>query len=293
MGQNSPQVPAPGASPSGKRLHAYWELISCGFQGHCLIGTDTAEIRPADYALVRESDGLRWYRCLRCDAWVALPPPASPTRQTVPSLDEVEIPLRGRPLRDRFVLRFIAIERAVHVLVFALLAVAIFLFIPHHQSVENDYARILRDLRNGIVGTSTARGGIWSAINRLLSLSNTELTLIGLLLIGYCVILSIEIVGLWQAKRWAEYLTFIESCVLLPYEIYELLNSVTVLKVVGLVFNLAILLYLAIVHRLFGIRGGARAVRAEREADSGRLAVERGTPRSALGPRYPAADRPA
>lgn len=278
MAPDASSASAPGASRHRKRFEIHWELISCGFQGHALAGIDAAEIRPEDHALVREWEGQRWYRCLRCDAWVVVPPADQPTRQRVPSLDEVEIPLRGRPLRDRYVLRAIAVERAFHVLVFALLAVAIFLFIPHRKSLQSDYAQFLRNLHNGIIGSSGGRSGIWSAINRVFAISGLELTLIGIALLVYSLILVAEIVGLWNGRRWAEYLTFIESSVLLPYEFYELTNSVTVLKVVGLVFNLAILLYLALVHRLFGIRGGTAALRARHEEDSGRRAVERGTP---------------
>ena len=276
--------PVPGAPPGRKRRQIDWELISCAFQGHALVGTDAAEVRPGDHALVRERNGLRWYRCLRCDCWLPLSPPEQPVRPTVPSVDEVAIPLRGRPLRDRYVLRLIAIERGFHVLVFALLAVAIFLFIPHRNELHSDYTHFLQDLRNGVVGPGVGRGGFWTLINRLFSISEVDLILIGVVLVLYCVLLIVEIVGLWGARRWAEYLTFVESCVLLPYEIYELTKSVTVLKVVGLAANLVILLYLAIVHRLFGIRGGSRAVRAAYEADGGRLAFDRATPKPALPP---------
>jgi uncharacterized membrane protein (DUF2068 family) len=294
MANDAPSVPPPGGSRPRMRFQIRWELISCASQGHALVGTDAAEVRAQDQALVREWEGLRWHRCLRCDAWIPLPPPAQPDRQGVPSLEEVDIPLRGRPLRDRYVLRLIAIERSFHVLAFLLLAVAIFLFIPHRQELEGDYTRFLKDLRDSILGANGGRAGVWSAINRLFNISNTELTVIGIALIIYSLILVAEIVGLWRGRRWAEYLTFIESSVLLPYEIYELIHSVTVIKVVGLILNLAILLYLAIVHRLFGIRGGARAVRAEHEADSGRSAIERGTPTLApgLAEGVPATDPP-
>jgi uncharacterized membrane protein (DUF2068 family) len=278
MSQPATVVPASGAAPGRKRRHVDWELISCGFQGHALVGTDAAEVRPEDHALVRESGGIRWYRCLRCDAWVALPRPGCPDRERVPALEEVDFPLRGRRLRDRYVLRFIAVERSFHVLIFALLAVAIFLFIPHREELHSDYNHLLHDLGDNIVGTSAARGGIWTLLNRLFTISEADLILVGLALVVYCLILIVEIVGLWGARRWAEYLTFIESCVLLPYEIYELIKSVTALKVIGLILNLAILLYLIIVHRLFGVRGGARALRAEYEAESGRRAFDRSTP---------------
>jgi uncharacterized membrane protein (DUF2068 family) len=180
-------------------------------------------------------------------------------------------------------LRFIAVERCFHVLIFALLAVAIFLYIPHRHALQSDYAQLVRDLRNSTFGGNFGRGGIWSLINRLLTIRELDLIIIGVLLIVYSVILVAEIVGLWRARRWAEYLTFIESCVLLPYEIYEFISSVTFLKVAGFILNLAILLYLAIVHRLFGVRGGARAVRARYEAGGGRLAIERATPDPAIG----------
>ena len=41
-------------------------------------------------------------------------------------------------------------------------------------------------------------------------------------------------VGLWLNKRWAEYLTFIATTALVPYEIYELTNGVSVFKLIAL-----------------------------------------------------------
>ena len=68
---------------------------------------------------MREIDGVRWHRCLRCDAWVPLAPPVAPERDRVPAHGEIELPLRGRAMRDLIVLRLIAIDRFIHFVVLA------------------------------------------------------------------------------------------------------------------------------------------------------------------------------
>ena len=83
--------------------------------------------------------------------------------------------------------------------------------------------------------------------------------------------------GLWFGKRWAEYLTFISTTVLLPLEIYEIMHSATVLKVIGFVINVVVVVYLLWRKRLFGLRGGGAADEAERAHDMGWEAVERAT----------------
>lgn len=69
-----------------------------------------------------------------------------------------------------------------------------------------------------------------------------------------------------------------ETGVFVPFEIYELTNSISALKVIALVINLAVGIYLLISKRLFGLRGGAVADRHEREKDSGWSALEQSTP---------------
>lgn len=84
--------------------------------------------------------------------------------------------------------------------------------------------------------------------------------------------------------REAEYLTFAETGLLVPFEIYELTKTVSYLKILTLVINLAVVVYLLLRHRLFGLRGGATAERSERERDSGWAALERATPAGLLVP---------
>jgi uncharacterized membrane protein (DUF2068 family) len=257
-----------------------WELIGCGLHGHELVGTDAAKVRPSDYVVVREEQGLRWYRCLRCDSWLPLAPPASAPNLYPPGRDEIELPLRGRPLRDRYVLRLIAADRVVHFLVLGALAVAILLFADHQKDLRGDYTRLLNALQAGVGGPffDSSRNGLLREINHLVSLSSSKLYLYGSAIGAYATINAIEAVGLWRARRWAEYLTLLEVSVLVPFEIYELTLKVSYLKIVTLVLNLAVVAYLLWAHRLLGLRGGGRADRAAREHDSGWSALERATP---------------
>src|ERR1700733_11490541 len=89
--------PPPGSErPRRFRPRLRYELIGCGLHGHELLGTEVAEIRTEDSLIVREdSDGLRWYRCLRCDSWLPLLPPESPQRQHLRPREDIVLPLRG------------------------------------------------------------------------------------------------------------------------------------------------------------------------------------------------------
>ena len=283
----------PGAERTRRfRPKLRYELVGCGLHGHELVGTDLSDI-PEDYRLVAFDDGpggTRWHRCLRCDSWLPLPPPAVPTHRTPPPLRDIDVPLRGRPLRDRFVLRLIAVDRILHFLLLGALAVAILLFAQHKTALQGDYTRILNRLQGGVGGPlSDSRAGWLADFDRLFAISTRHLYLYGIAVAAYAAINGIEAFGLWRARRWAEYLTLVEVVVLVPVEIHELTVRVSPLKIVTLVLNLAVVAYLLFAHRLFGVRGGGRADRAEREADTGWRAIERATPWLS----DTAADRPA
>jgi uncharacterized membrane protein (DUF2068 family) len=257
-------------------------LLACGLHGHELLGTDAAHLRESDRVFAREAEGLRWFRCLRCDSWLPLPPPSEPNVEFPPDPQQVDVPLRGRSLRDRFVLRAIVIDRIFHIVVLAALAVAIFLFAEHRAGLHHLYVHVLNDLQ-GVLGgpLNDSRTGLIGKVNELFTLSASQLYLAGAAVTGYVVLLAIESVGLWSGRRWAEYLTLVETGLLVPFEIYELTSTVSVLKILTLLVNLAVVVYLLVAHRLFGIRGGGRAAEAQREADTGWAALERTAPGAA------------
>src|SRR6266480_3399682 len=99
----------------------------------------------------------------------------------------------------------------------------------------------------------------------------------------------------------------------LPYEIYDLTNKVTVLRLVAFVINLGLVLYLVLTKRLFGVRGGKDAyearLRSESIMDAETAALASSPPaeappaadppwpstetRAATGPPWPDAETPA
>ncbi len=240
-----------------------YELLTCGWTGHVLVGTDAAQVTDADTAVVREFDGLRWYHCLRCYDWVTLAPPVAPARDRVPPREAIALPLRGRLLRDRYVLRLIALDRAVHVTVLSGLAVVIFFLAGNHAALQRDYTQIIQ----AFGGPSEAHP-ILGRFKHFFTITPTHLYEAGVVVVAYAALEATEMVGLWLAKRWAEYLTFLATTILIPLEIYELTSSVSVLKLLTFVINVAIAAYLLWSKRLFGLHGGHRA-----EAERLRAAV--------------------
>src|SRR6201995_1067329 len=279
-----PVIPPGAEQPRRYRPKLRYELIGCGLHGHELLGIDAAGLRPEDDLFARDFGGLRWYRCLRCDSWIALTPPVKPTTRFPPERSEVTVPLRGRPLRDKYVLRLIAVDRLIHFLVLSALAAAIFLFAGDKAALNADFTKILNDLQGGLGGPVNQGHGVVHDLQRLFAVSTNNLYLLGVAVAAYAALEGVEAVGLWLGKRWAEYLTFIATIVFIPYEIDELAKGISALKLITFIINVAIAVYLVVAKRLFGVRGGRRAEEAEYERDSGWEAIERSTPVPAPAP---------
>jgi uncharacterized membrane protein (DUF2068 family) len=263
--------------PRKRRPDNFYELLTCGWRGHFLVGTDAAAVDPSDSMLVRERDGRRWNRCLRCDAWIAGDPPVAPVRQQVPDRDEIELPLRGPFLRDRYVLRLIALDRAIHVTVLVVLAVVLFTFARHDAALHRDYQNIMGDLSGTTPGEEQVKG-VLGYFGRAFKYSPTRIIELALLVTAYAALEATEMVGLWFSKRWAEYLTLVATVLLIPIEVYELSEGVSVFKVITLIINVAIAVYLLLAKRLFGLRGGHEAQLARHREFGGWEAVEKMTP---------------
>jgi uncharacterized membrane protein (DUF2068 family) len=260
----------------GKKPTNRYELFTCARKGHSLVGTRSEQVTPADHMLVRETDGVRLHRCLRCDDWVMRPIPGTPTRPDVEQRHEIKLPARGPALRDRYVLRLIAFDRFIHVVILTLLALLLFFFASHHHDLQRDYNNIMNDLSGGDQGSTQARGYL-GYLRRAFKYSPSSLIKLGFVLTAYAALEATEMVGLWFAKRWAEYLTFIATTLLVPFEVYELSEGFSVFKIFTLIINLAVVIYLLLAKRLFGLRGGHVAEKERRVRLGGWNAIESAT----------------
>lgn len=273
-------------TPGFDRRRIRYELIVCGLRGHFLVGIRAAAVRADDRHLVREIEGVRWHRCLRCDAWVAVPrgPVSAETSPAVepfpPDLETVEVPLRGRALRDKVVLRLIAIDRAFHFIVLALVSAGLLLVAAHQGELRGSFYRVLSDLQGPVAASTHPSHGLVKELDKVLSLRAGTLHTVALVAAAYALLEGLEAVGLWYSKRWAEYLTFLATAALLPLEVYELSSRLSPLKILAFVINVLVVVYLLYAKRLFGLRGGADADRRERERDGGWPAVRQATPRA-------------
>jgi len=238
-----------------------WSLLGCGAGGHVTFAPDEPGLRDRFGFGTRE--GQAW-RCLRCGTFVIGEPTASGPADSAPAVR------RDTQVRSALILRIFAVERFLRALVFAALAIAVWRFSASQQSLEQSYAHALPPLRALLrdLGFSVQHSKILGLLNRAFTTDPKILTYIAIGCAVYAAVEVIEGVGLWLLKRWGEYFAMIATSVGLPYEIYDLTNKVTWLRVVAFLINLGLVVYLVVTKRLFGVRGGKAAYEARLRSES-------------------------
>ena len=267
--------------------HPHWhpETFVCSRRGHVVPAADVAELRPEDAGVgVDLADGRRFARCLRCDSWREVPRPSTPTRETLPPLAEIRLPRRGEALREAIVLRVIALDRVLHVVLFALLFAFALSFELNLAPLRTQAKQILDALQATAANSPAGSSGFLAReLGRLVTVHRGTLVVLAITSFVYMVLELVEAIGLWHEKRWAEYLTAIAIAGLLPFELIELSRRVTVIRVGALVINLLILFWLLYRKRLFGIAGGRKAMGHERIDPAVLLAPPQTRPEPVLG----------
>jgi uncharacterized membrane protein (DUF2068 family) len=265
------------------RRRRNWELRSCARHGHATYRPD--EQRLADRLRAETAVGEAW-RCLRCGAFVPGPPNGGGPA------DHAPLVLRGRALRDAFVLRLLAAERLIRGVLLVALAYGVHRFEGSLDALKQLFDEELPLLTpvGDRLGIDLQDSGPVHLIQRALATGPDTLTLLVWGILAYGALQLVEGVGLWMLKRWGEYVAVVGTSLFIPVEIHELLDRVTVLRVLALLVNLFAVGYLLYTKRLFGLRGGHRAFEAERNSAS-LIEVEQAAIQSELAQRRPARPR--
>jgi len=83
-----------------------------------------------------------------------------------------------------------------------------------------------------------------SLVLKVEALQPHSVLMMSLVSLAYATLLLIEGVGLWFEFSWAAYLTVISTSLLLPFELYEVIERITAVRIGVLLLNLVIVLYL-------------------------------------------------
>ncbi len=238
-----------------------WNLRSCGRVGH--VTWRPSEDELAERIHVETVDGEAW-RCLRCGTFVVGEPHGSGPAEDAPLV------LRGRALRDAFILRLLAAERFIRGVLLVALAYGVYKFNGARDSLQrvfNDYLPTLKPLADKL-GIDLQNTGPVKLIQKALNANHSTLELVAIGVLAYGALELLEGVGLWLMKRWGEYVAVVGTAIFIPLEIYELVDRVTWLRLVAFAFNVFAVVYLLWTKRLFGFRGGREAFEAERHSAS-------------------------
>lgn len=91
---------------------------------------------------------------------------------------------------------------------------------------------------------ATRHGIVMRSVDWLLDLGPKQFRMFGVAALVYAALYALQGYGLWLGRRWAEYLVIIETCLLLPFELWELAHRFSTFKSFVLVVNVAVVIYL-------------------------------------------------
>jgi uncharacterized membrane protein (DUF2068 family) len=236
-------------------------MLTCARKGHITYAPDESSLRERLHVATPAGDA---WRCLRCGTYVHCEPHGHGPA------DHAPLVMRGRELRDAWIMRFFALERVIRGLLIAAAAYGVWRFSAHRGSIQRVFDKdipLLKPLAKQ-VGWDLDNSHIVESIRHVFTLKSSTLTWFALGLLAYGLIELTEAVGLWLLKRWGEYFAVVATSFGLPFEIYELTEKITAVRVGALIINLGLVVYLLVSKRLFGIRGGKEAYEAKRRGES-------------------------
>jgi len=142
-----------------------------------------------------------------------------------------------RPRRGDGALLVIAVFKFIKGAVLLALALGALSFL--HKDVASEVEHWLDQLRidpdNEFIGT---------LLSKLQLVHTKELKEMSALGAGYAALFLIEGTGLLFRKRWAEWLTIVATSSLMPLEVYELIKQFTFVRLLVVLVNAAVVLFL-------------------------------------------------
>lgn len=235
-----------------------WSLVSCALRGHITYRPDEEEYAVR---LRAEAAAGQVWRCLRCGDYIPGDPAGSGPADLAPT------PTRGRALRQLIILRLLAVLRALEGTLWLTIGITAWFVnarVPEFIATLKQAFPALEPVTQTI-GWDIERSWLARMVDRWGDVSPETIILLGTAIAALGAVKWAEAIGLWLAKRWGEYLAAIATAVFIPLEVFEIIEKVSAFKIVLLLINVAAVVWLVVAKRLFGVRGGLAAERAENE----------------------------
>jgi uncharacterized membrane protein (DUF2068 family) len=238
-----------------------WSLMTCARKGHITYAPDETSLRERLH--VPTPAGEAW-RCLRCGTYAHGKPHGGGPAEDAPLV------LRGKALRDAFIMRFFALERGVRGVIVLIAAYGVWRFAHNRASIQMIFEEDLPALKPiaDKIGWDLDHSQIIEKIRHVFTLDSKTLVWFSVGLLAYAAVEIIEAVGLWMLKRWGEYFAVLATSFGLPIEAYELSEKITATRIGATLLNVGLVVYIIWTKRLFGVRGGKKAHEAHLHAAS-------------------------
>ncbi len=139
--------------------------------------------------------------------------------------------------RDGTLLRIIAVLKFLKAA--SLIALSVGVFRTMHQDIGIRLEHWIRALH-----LDPGNRHIEMFLERVSNLSAAQVKRLGLVGLLYAGLFLVEGTGLWLQRRWGEWATVVITGLLIPVEIYEIARHLTIVKILVLLVNIAVVAYL-------------------------------------------------
>ena len=111
-----------------------------------------------------------------------------------------------------------------------------------HQVVDDLISQFNLDVDRSVIAITLKKAGM---------INGHLLLIISIAVFLYGVLDLLEAYGLHKRRRWAEYLTVFATGLFIPFEIYEVLEKITLIRTGALILNILIVVFLIRHKELF------------------------------------------